>query len=279
MTALRRFARRHTLASYVALTFAFSWLAFIPYYLARADGIPFFTFGPFAAAIVVAALVGGWAEVRGLLARLARWRVGLVWYVVAVGLPIAIQVAANLANAAAGATPDWGRVPPLTDVLPMVALFLVFSGPLGEEPGWRGFALPRLLERRSPLVASLTLGVIWAAWHLPLATVGDLSPSGTLNVLVAAVVFTWLFQRSGGSALLAVLFHAAHQNSVRYLGAVFAGAERAQQDWIALALWAALAVLVVLAWRRAERARPAADGAGWDRADRAGPSGRPVGAA
>ena len=87
-----------------------------------------------------------------------------------------------------------------------------------------GAACARLLAGRSALAASLVLGVVWAAWHLPLATVGDLSLLGTLNVLFAAVVFTWLFQRTAGSVLLAILFHAAHQNSVRYLAPVLSGA-------------------------------------------------------
>src|SRR5215207_7524402 len=53
-------------------------------------------------------------------------------------------------------------------LFPMFPLLLIFDGPLGEEPGWRGYALPRLQAGRSALVASLVLGVIWAFWHLPI---------------------------------------------------------------------------------------------------------------
>jgi membrane protease YdiL (CAAX protease family) len=280
MGYLALLVRRHALAAYVVLTFVLTWLAFIPYALAEGDGVPFFTFGPFAAAIVVTALTGGWTEVRTLFARLVRWRVAPIWYVIAIGLPVAIQLAAVGGNVAAGAAPpDWGRIPPLAEVAPMVVLFLIFSGPLGEEPGWRGFALPRLLAGRSTLAASLILGVIWAAWHLPLATVGDLSLAGTLNVVFAAVVFTWLFQRTAGSVLLAVLFHAAHQNSVRYLAAVAAGADRAQQDWIAVAIWGVLAVVIVLADRRAALSRHAASDGGQDHGDAGWLASRPASAA
>ena len=93
----------------------------------------------------------------------------------------------------------------------------------------------------------MIVGSVWALWQLPLALVGDLTLYGTLNVFAAAVVFTWLYQNTG-SALLAILMHAAHQNSVRYLGKVFAdGGDHLQQQWIAVGLWGAAAA-AILAW-------------------------------
>ena len=145
----------------------------------------------------------------------------------------------------------------------MVLLFAVFSGPLGEEPGWRGFALPRLLSRYPALTASLILGVVWAAWHLPLLLVGDLTVYGTVNAVLAAIVFTWVYQNTGGSVLVPILMHMSHQNSVRYLGKVFVEPDHTQQQWIAVAIWA----LVVGRDRRTSRA-PRSFGS---RRDTAGP--------
>jgi membrane protease YdiL (CAAX protease family) len=177
---------------------------------------------------------------------------------VAIGLPLVLQLAAVLINPLLGAPgPSWGAIPPLGEVAVWVALFLVFSGPLGEEPGWRGFALPRMLERQGALAASLLLGVLWSAWHLPLGLVGDPTVYGSINTVLAAVVFTWLWQNTGGSVLLAILMHASHQNSVRYLGRTYEGVDQAQQQWIAVTLWALVALAIVLIHGR-ERFAPKA---------------------
>jgi len=113
-----------------------------------------------------------------------------------------------------------------------VLLFAVFSGPLGEEPGWRGFALPRLLERYPALTASLILGVVWAAWHLPLLLVDDLTVYGTINAVLAAVVFTWVYQNTGGSVLIHPDAHVAPEQrplsrqSLRRTGSLPAAMDR-----------------------------------------------------
>ncbi len=246
MHPLRQFVRRHQVGVFFTLALGLSWVAFIPYAMAE-DGIPWFTFGPAIAAILMATLVGGWAALKALLASVVRWRVAPVWYLVALGLPFLIQLVAVWLNPLFGASsPNWSAIPPLAQVLPMVALFAVFSGPLGEEPGWRGFALPRLLERHSALVASLILGAVWAVWHLPLILVDDFTSYGALMPVIAAIVFTWVFQNTRGSVLLAILMHVSHQNSVRYLGRVYTEADQVQQQWIGVGLWV-LAMAVILA--------------------------------
>jgi hypothetical protein len=95
-------------------------------------------------------------------------------------------------------------------------------------------------------VASLLLGVIHAAWHLPMALVGEMDVPSLLGTIVGAILVTWLFQHSQGSVLLAMLFHAANQNSGRFLSPLFTGADATQQHWLKLAVWAAAAVVIVL---------------------------------
>jgi membrane protease YdiL (CAAX protease family) len=101
------------------------------------------------------------------------------------------------------------------------------------------------------------MGVLWAAWHLPLGMVDDLTVYGSINTVLAAVVFTWLWQNTRGSVLLAILMHASHQNSVRYVGQVYDGAAMVQQQWIAVALWG-LVVLAIVAIHGRERFAPRA---------------------
>lgn len=245
MTSFLNLVRRHQLTAFFSLALALTWLAFIPFYLSNGDSIPWFTFGPMVAGFIVAARAGGWASVKAILASMVKWRVHPFWYLVAFGLPFGAQLASILINLQFGAaTPAWGNIPAFSQILPIIALYAVFSGPLGEEPGWRGFATPRLLAGHSALAGSLILGVIWAIWHFPLGLVGDLSLYGTINVVLAAVVFTWLYQNTG-SVLLAILMHVTHQNSVRFLGKVFTGDDYVQQQWIGVAIWAAIAIAIV----------------------------------
>jgi CAAX protease family protein len=101
----------------------------------------------------------------------------------------------------------------LPALVPAFFVMLLFGGPLGEEIGWRGYALPRLQERYSAFVASLLLGAAWALWHLPLFFITGTSQSFTplvpflVSVVALAVLFTWVFNGTRGSLLVAVLFH------------------------------------------------------------------------
>lgn len=84
-----------------------------------------------------------------------------------------------------------------------------------EEVGWRGYLLPGLQDRWSALTASLAVGVVWAVWHAPLFLMSGTTQASTafgwfmLQALGLSVVFTWLFNATGGSMLLAVLVHGA----------------------------------------------------------------------
>lgn len=245
MTSLLSLVRRHQLTAFFSLTLGLTWLAFIPFFLSNGDSIPWFTFGPIVSGFVVAAVSGGWSSVKAILSAMVKWRVRPIWYLVAFGLPFGAQLASILINPLLGAAaPAWSNIPARSEMLPIIALYAVFSGPLGEEPGWRGFATPRLLVSQPALTGSLVLGVIWAIWHLPLGLVGDLSLYGTINVVLAGVVFTWLYQNTG-SVLLAIIMHVTHQNSVRFLGKVFTGDDYLQQQWIGVAIWAAIVVAIV----------------------------------
>jgi membrane protease YdiL (CAAX protease family) len=240
--------RKYPLTAFFTLTLAVTWLAFIPYYHST-DSIPWFTFGPMVAGITMAAVTGGFSQVKSLLAATFRWKVNPIWYVAAIGLPFVSQFLSVLLNPLFGsALPAWGNIPPVMEIIPMVALLLVFSGPIGEEIGWRGFALPRLLEKYSALSASLILGSVWAIWHLPLILVGDFTAYGALMPVIAAIVFTWVFQNSRGSVLLAILMHASYQNSVRYLGKVFTDGDHVQQQWLGNCIWLVMIATILLVY-------------------------------
>ena len=261
MKRITSIVKHYPLGTFFGLTIALSWAAMAPWLRGGGEDIPWFTFGPLLTALIVTALISGRAGLKGLLGRQLEWRVGIGWYAVALGLPLALELATVALNVALGAhTPAWERMSAWSSILGTVALYTVLSGPLGEELGWRGFALPRLLGRFAnhpygALAASLILGVIHAAWHLPLFLVGEMDVPSFLGTIVGAVLVTWLFQHTRGSVLLAVLFHAANQNSGRFLSPLFAGADATQQHWLKLIVWAAAAIAIVFVAGPARLAR------------------------
>jgi membrane protease YdiL (CAAX protease family) len=125
---------------------------------------------------------------------------------------------------------------------------MVLGGPLGEEPAWRGLALARVAERRPMLQASLAVGVVWFAWHLPLllARPGEVLP-GAIGIVSASVVFGWLYQRSSGVVLLPLLMHTA-QNTFggEFAGPMFHGADVTRLSWLRAGLYLVTALSLIL---------------------------------
>jgi membrane protease YdiL (CAAX protease family) len=176
---------------------------------------------PAVAAVIVAGLTGGLAGVRDLLGRLIIWRVGGRWYALAIlGYALLCLGAVLLHNAMA--TSPLPLVRPEAaggSILGLAAnaalLFVVSALTNGEELAWRGFALPRLQARWSALTSSLVLGCAWALFHLPLfwgigsSQAGMPPASFLLGALGLSLLYTWLFNNTRGSVLLATLLHAA----------------------------------------------------------------------
>ncbi|WP_171075174.1 CPBP family intramembrane glutamic endopeptidase [Nonomuraea basaltis] len=158
---------RRPLTIFFLLVFVVTWAIWVPRAIdpdgpAGAIGAVW-TYGPALAAVLAAALTGGLGD---LGRRLIRWRVGLVWYAVALLGPVVVALIVAGVNAVLGG--EWALTwESPAGLLPLFVVLALTDG-LGEETGWRGFALPRMLTRMSPLTASLILGLIWAAWHLPL---------------------------------------------------------------------------------------------------------------
>lgn len=172
--------------------------------------------GPSAAAVAVVALRQGRSGLRRWLARCLAWRVGWLRMVLALVLPACVMGwAAWLHLALGGTLPD----SPARGHLMLVALNFVLvlgvGGPLGEEFGWRGYALPAMQARWGWRTASLALGIAWAAWHLPLFYGGDTVQSHlplglfAASIVAASVVFAWLYNQTPGSVLPVLLLHTA----------------------------------------------------------------------
>jgi uncharacterized protein len=196
---------RHPLIWYFALAYAFSWPFWLLSHLAGGTlGTVFIVigaFGPMLAAAIIISRTGG--SVSEWLRSILRWRVSPAYYAYALGLPVLLAAILNLTLAALGKQPDVSlvveRIPAYLQTLLLTAV--IFGGQ--EEPGWRGFALPRLQQRHPPLIATLILGLGWGIWHVPLY-----GPAGFVVPLVLAFYYTWLYNRTG-SVLLCILLHAS----------------------------------------------------------------------
>lgn len=250
-------AREHRLVAFFVLTFLVSWWAW-PFYLMAVSPTPFFACGPLVAAVVVIGVTEGRSGYRAWVKRLLRWRVGWFWWAVAVGTPLAVLALASTANVM-----FWGAPVPVLTQLPWTSVLLFgalrfvdpLDGPLGEEPGWRAYAVPELQTARSPLATALVLAPLVALWHLPLVSAGQLAPVGLPITFAITFVYVWLFNRTGGSALLTLVFHVA-QGTFSYAVLGFSGAAAARMDWLVGVLWVALAVILVVVDRQAWRVAP-----------------------
>jgi membrane protease YdiL (CAAX protease family) len=181
MNAVILAIKRHPLAAFFILAYALSWWP-VPL-----DGSQF-AFGPLLAAIAVTTMIGGKADLMAWLRRCTQLRAGLGWYALALLLPFGINAsAATLAVLLGAAVPTAAQLARWPEMFVVFTLYLVAFGPLGEEPGWRGFAMPRLELGRTALSASLLLGVFVALWHLPLVLMGHL-PAVILIATFAAQI-------------------------------------------------------------------------------------------
>jgi uncharacterized protein len=265
MNPIVAWIKRHPLAAFFVLAYTFSWLPWLLGSLAPAIApfvsYPFFTPGPLLAALIVIPIAQGRAGLRALGASMLRWRVGWGWYALALGLPLAVALGAAALNALLGAP-----VPALAQLGPFYLSFLAFAvrlinpsdGPLGEEPGWRGVAQPGLQAKRSPLAATLILALLVTGWHLPLALasgIDQLPPIALVATIAVTFWYAWLFNRTGGSALMTLLAHAVEGVFFQFALAGFAGADAMRMVWLYTALWCAVAVGLLIVDRSAWRSR------------------------
>jgi uncharacterized protein len=217
----RTVLRRYPVATFYALTFAAAWALWLPLVILQ-DRMPagpslllvlLGSLMPSTMAIFVVARLHGRAEVRRLLRRLLMARVGIGWYVAIVALS-ALAVFAVWVSTLFGAP-----VPVVVATVPGVVSFFLFSifpgSAMGEELGWRGFALPRLQARHSALASSLIVGGIWGTYHFPLFLLGSpIRPLAlflpfAISSAIMSIFYTWMYNGTGGSLFIAVLLHAA----------------------------------------------------------------------
>jgi uncharacterized protein len=227
---------RHPMIFYTLIAYAGTWIVWLPFLLSK-DGLGLMAFssplpiivmgglgtftGPFLAAFVMTGVTEGRAGVRRLLRKIVLWRVGLRWYLFTfLGFPVILALGTIVVPGNLASFKPTDPLPLLISFLPFfIYPALIIGGPLGEEPGWRGFALPRLQRQYGPLIGSLFLGVIWTFWHVVPVWLASWYAAGMLNIYNFVlyllfitswtIVMTWVYNNTKGSVFMAILGHAS----------------------------------------------------------------------
>ncbi|MEA5597000.1 type II CAAX endopeptidase family protein [Rivularia sp. UHCC 0363] len=227
--------RKYPIAWFYILAFGISWLGMISVVLVSRGIAPvyrplflvlsiFYAIGPALAAVIVSQIAYGKTGVWDLLKGLIRWRVGAIWYIIAILGSVVPILAAQLITKLLGLS--------VTIALPPVELspYVIFAGAVNflantcEEIGWRGFALPHLQKRHNALYATLIVGILWGLWHLPLIFLaGPMSEYPFLwfiSIAADAFIYTWIYNSTKGSILPVALLHGSGNIVVAFITGV-----------------------------------------------------------
>ena len=209
---MRAAVARFPIASFTIVAFVISWGIWLPLLIGSALP-PSTAFVLYCAGVIGPAAAGFLCSAgTPLLKRITRWRVPALWYAAAIALPFLIRGFAVAAET--GWRIEFRPIESITRTIALMVLLVPF-----EEIGWRGYLLPILQRRYSPLAASLVVGVIWALWHAPLAwaDVGYQQSEQpwhymlwfTASILPLSCLATWIFNGSGESIPAVTVFHIA----------------------------------------------------------------------
>ena len=227
----------HPLTAYFSLAFLITWILISPLVLSALNLVPFKVsehwhslgaLGPIGAALIVTAVIGGKAGLSEFWGRLTKWKVGAGWAFVAIFSPfIMFLLAVLIVRVSGDATLDFGKLISNGDTtfawLAGLLLPAIAYG-VGEEAGWRGFALPRLQNGRNALWATFLLSIFWALWHIPMFFYRFEFGLGQvigffIGLISGAIWQTFLYNSTGGSTLMAALWHTTW-NIVNVIGLV-----------------------------------------------------------
>ncbi|MFW9970902.1 MAG: CPBP family intramembrane glutamic endopeptidase [Candidatus Odinarchaeota archaeon] len=213
-----------SLGKYILITFAFSWLLWLPSLLSSLLLIPhvpiynlllvFGAFGPFVAGFSLTLAEGGFDGVKSLWYKGWHCEKKIYLLIAVILIPLLCIFALLIANIF-----DRGTFNAYIDeyrygyIFTQIFVLFFFSGPIQEEFGWRGYALYYLQSKMTAFESSLILGGIWSVWHYPLFFITDTAYtyqnfySFTISLLALSIIFTWLNNNTNGSILVAMIFH------------------------------------------------------------------------
>jgi membrane protease YdiL (CAAX protease family) len=214
---------RYPLISFFVMAVLFSWIAVTPLLLNPELPLePFQILGAFAgptlSAVVIIAVLEGRTGLGAFLKRYIQWRAEIIWWLIVLfGILVALNIVATFILGLSVLTEFFKNIGLILPTYLLTLIVGVILGPLWEEPGWRGFALPRLQEQYGPIVGSIILGVIWAVWHAPGYFGGWMAsvfPALLVYCIGFSILATWVYNNTRGSILLMILLHSSSNAAI-----------------------------------------------------------------
>jgi membrane protease YdiL (CAAX protease family) len=217
--------KKHPLTAYFSLAFLITWILISPLVLSALNLLPFKVsehwhslgaLGPIGAALIVTAMIGGKAGLSEFWGRLTKWKVGAGRIFISIFSPFVMFLLSVLIVQVSGnASLDFGKLTSseYTTFAGLGILLLpAIAYGIGEEAGWRGFALPRLQNGRNALWATFLLSIFWALWHIPMFFYRFEFSIGMvigffIGLFAGAIWMTFLYNSTGGSTLMVALWH------------------------------------------------------------------------
>jgi membrane protease YdiL (CAAX protease family) len=277
---LKSLGQKHPLVVYIVINYTISWALLYPTFkllLAAKGSFPPLAllgliggYGPSLAALLMLAFTGGWEGVKTGLRKFLQWRQPAGWYLFVIIFPICVHIAAVFIHMRPAADFRSGL-----QAIPLAFIVALPFGPLGEELGWRGYFLPQLLKGYDALTATLIVGFVWSAWHVPAFVFpGAAIPSYfsvsarsiflfVCSIMAEALAFTYLYLKTNGSLILAILFHMAFNASPNIAEGLFPALETAgavrERIYITDFVLVAVCMLACFAFDRTVKARLSAN--------------------
>jgi membrane protease YdiL (CAAX protease family) len=255
---------KHPLTSFFLLAFVLSWIAVLPLVLnPNLSPEPFQILGAFVgptlSALILLVLTEGRSALRPFFARYIQWRAGILWWLIILfGALVSLTIVAGVILGMQLLSEFVSHIGLVLVTYFMSLVVGIILGPLWEEPGWRGFALPRLQNQYGPLLGTLILAVIWALWHTP-GFFGGWLVGSPLALLVSSIAFsiilTWVYNNTRGSILLMILLHSSSNAAISVGAFVLPSAMPAavsslvNNGWIPAITYSIAALIIVLATR------------------------------
>jgi len=223
---IKVFLVKYQIILFFVFSYLISWAIWIPQslsylgicevYIPSESPINLLTvWGPGLAAILLVILMAGKIGLRKLFSPIKRWRVAIHWYIFVLFLPAVVQLVSHglyiLIGRSSKLIPALSELgPDYATMLPLLVIFVIPNA-LGEEIGWRGFALPRLQKKYNALISSIIVGIFWSIWHIPTWTaqgfLGLTLVNLIINIILYSILFAWIFNNSNKSLLLVWIFH------------------------------------------------------------------------
>jgi membrane protease YdiL (CAAX protease family) len=248
------------LISFFSITFLWSWLLWLfPILNSIGFYVPefllflsmFANFGPTVAAFIMTGIRGGVTELKALVKR--GWNINFkkIWLIPTLGLIPSISFISLVIVILVEGNWVLSYSTPLVMFIPLIFIIFFMGGPLGEEYGWRGYSLDRLQSKWNALTSSIILGLIWGLWHLPLhfitGTTQEVVPfyQNLIILVLSSVIYTWIYNNTRGSILVAMLIHTAGNMSGAFIPYWVSDFGR----WICFFLTLIAIILIVIIYR------------------------------